>query len=276
MGQVRLATFRTASGTQAGLVNDGQVLPFSFPDVGTWLAAGSPDPQRHLAGEPLPIRGISWAPLVPRPGKVICVGLNYRDHIQEMGRELPEYPTLFAKFADSLIGAHDDIVLPPDSISVDWEGELAVIIGSTASRADEATARRAMAGFAIANDVSARDFQRRTPEWLQGKTFDQTTPLGPYLVTVDETGPEPDLDISCAVDGNTKQHSRTSELVFGPVALIQYISAITTLHPGDVILTGTPGGVGDGRNPKEFLELGSVLETSINTLGATANRCVVR
>lgn len=273
---MKMATIRTEDGTRAAALDGGKLLPLDFTDVGSWLKAGSPDWSSRVAGAPVSPEEADFAPVIPNPGKIICVGLNYRDHILEMGRELPEYPTLFAKFSDSLIGAHDDIVLPPSSTSVDWEGELAVIIGSGVSRADETEARNAVAGFAVANDVSARDFQRRTPEWLQGKTFDRTTPLGPYLVTVDETGPEPDLDISCAVDGNTKQLSRTSELVFGPVALIQYISAITTLRPGDVILTGTPGGVGDGRDPKEFLEPGSVLETSINTLGAAANRCVVR
>ncbi|MET3934568.1 fumarylacetoacetate hydrolase family protein [Arthrobacter sp. OAP107] len=273
---MKIATIRTGSGTRAAAIDGGKLMPLDFTDVGAWLQAGSPEWSSHVAGAPVSIDEADFAPVVTSPGKIICVGLNYRDHILEMGRDLPEYPTLFAKFSDSLIGAHDDIVLPPGSGSVDWEGELAVIIGSAVCHADDSAARNAIAGFAVANDVSARDFQRRTPEWLQGKTFDRTTPLGPYLVTVDETGPEPDLDISCAVDGNTKQHSRTSELVFGPVALIRYISAITTLRPGDVILTGTPGGVGDGRNPKEFLEPDSVLETSINTLGATANRCVAR
>ena len=273
---MKMATIRTAEGMRAAVLEGDKLVPLTFTDAGSWLQAGSPDWSSHVAGTPVSPASADFAPVVPKPGKIICVGLNYRDHILEMGRDLPEYPTLFAKFSDSLIGAHDDIVLPPGSNSIDWEGELAVIIGNAVSRADETAARNAVAGFAVANDVSARDFQRRTPEWLQGKTFDRTTPLGPYLVTVDETGPEPDLDISCTVDGITKQHSRTSELVFGPVALIQYISAITTLRPGDVILTGTPGGVGDGRNPKEFLEPGSVLETSINTLGATANRCIAR
>lgn len=273
---MKMATIRTDNGTRAAVIDGGKLLPLDFTDVGSWLQAGSPEWSGHVTGAPVSTEEADFAPVIPNPGKIICVGLNYRDHILEMGRDLPEYPTLFAKFSDSLIGAHDDIVLPPGSTSVDWEGELAVIIGAAVSRADETEARNAIAGFAVANDVSARDYQRRTPEWLQGKTFDRTTPVGPYLVTVDETGPEPDLDISCAVDGNTKQHSHTSELVFGPEALIQYISAITTLRPGDVILTGTPGGVGDGRNPKEFLQLGSVLETSIDTLGVTANHCVVR
>ncbi|MEV7574406.1 fumarylacetoacetate hydrolase family protein [Pseudarthrobacter sp. NPDC089323] len=273
---MKLATIRTDSGTRAAAVDGGKLIPLGFTDVGAWLQAGSPEWTEHVHGAPVSLEEADFAPVIPAPGKIICVGLNYRDHILEMGRDLPEHPTLFAKFADSLIGANDEVVLPPGSASVDWEAELAVIIGSSSSRADDLQARNAIAGFAVANDVSARDFQRRTPEWLQGKTFDRTTPLGPYLVTADETGPEPDLEISCAVDGATKQHSRTSELVFGPVALVKYISAITTLRPGDVILTGTPGGVGDGRTPKEFLEAGSVLETSINTLGTTANRCVLR
>ena len=273
---MKIATIRTHDGTRAAALDSGKLLPLDFADVGSWLQAGSPDWSGHVSGAPVRPDDADFAPVVPHPGKIICVGLNYRDHILEMGRELPEFPTLFAKFSDSLVGARDDIVLPPGSNSIDWEGELAVIVGATVSRADETAARDAIAGFTVANDVSARDFQRRTPEWLQGKIFDRTTPLGPYLVTVDETGTEPDLEISCSVDGNTKQHSRTSELVFGPAALVQYISAITTLRPGDIILTGTPGGVGDGRNPKEFLEPGSLLETSINTLGATANRCVLQ
>lgn len=272
---MKFATIRTNGTTAAAVLDGGKLLPLGFGDVGAWLRAESPDWRDHISGEPLDTADADYAPLVPAPGKIICVGLNYRDHILEMGRQIPEYPTLFAKFSDSLIGAHDDIVLPLNSVSVDWEGELAVIVGAPVRRADKAAARRAIAGFSVANDVSARDFQRRTPEWLQGKTFDKTTPLGPFLVTTDETGADPDLEISCAVDGNTKQHSRTSELVFGPVELIEYISAITTLQPGDVILTGTPGGVGDGRDPKEFLAPGSLLETSINTLGTTSNRCVI-
>src|SRR6476620_2563836 len=185
---MRLATIRTNEGTSAAVLDSGKLLPLSSADVGSWLQAGSPGWSGHVAGEPVRPEDADFAPVVPHPGKIICVGLNYRDHILEMGRDLPEFPTLFAKFSDSLIGAYDDIVLPPGSTSIDWESELAVIIGTTVSRADQAAARNAIAGFTVANDVSARDFQRRTPEWLQGKTFDRTTPLGPYLVTVDEAG----------------------------------------------------------------------------------------
>ena len=155
-----------------------------------------------------------------------------------------------AKFADALIGANDPIVLPPGSEAVDWEAELAVVIGSRVSRATEEEAAAAIAGFTVANDISARDFQRRTTEWLQGKTFDATTPLGPFLLTADESGSAPGLEISCTVDGFTKQKADTADLVFSPVELVRYISAVTTLNPGDVILTGTPGGVGDGLTPR--------------------------
>ncbi|WP_415853274.1 fumarylacetoacetate hydrolase family protein [Sinomonas sp. G460-2] len=273
---MKVATIRTQEGTRAAVLKAGYLMPLSFKDVGAWLEAGSPAWTEHVAGQPVAVDDAALAPLVPRPGKIVCVGLNYRDHILEMGRPIPEYPTLFAKFADSLVGANDDIILPPGSGSVDWEAELAVVVGRTVARADRPTAAAAIAGFTAANDVSARDYQRRTTEWLQGKTFDSTTPLGPFLVTADEVGPEPELEINCSVDGVQKQHSHTSELVFGPIDLVSYISSITTLRPGDVILTGTPGGVGDGRDPKEFLRPGSVLRTSIALVGETENLCVNR
>ena len=273
---MKVATIRTAAGTQAAVMEEAQAVPLGFSDVGAWLAAGAPHPRQHVAGEALPLDGLDWAPLVPRPGKVICVGLNYRDHILEMGRDLPEYPTLFAKFADSLVGARDTVTLPSGSSKVDWEAELALVIGRRTSRADRTDAAGAIAGFTVANDVSAGDFQRRTTQWLQGKTFDDSTPLGPWLVTTDETGPNPDLELSCTVNGDVKQQASTGDLVFTPVDLVSYISGITTLHPGDVILTGTPGGVGDGRDPKEYLGAGDILQTRIEGLGAAINTCVER
>lgn len=271
---MKLATIRTATGTQAALVDGSGAIPLEFADVGTWLRADSPDPLQHVAGDALAPEGLSWAPVVPRPGKIICVGLNYRDHILEMGRELPEYPTLFAKFAEALVGADEDVQLPGGSEKVDWEAELALVIGRRTRKADMQEAAGAIAGFSVANDVSARDFQRRTTQWLQGKTFDATTPLGPFLVTTDETGTNPDLELRCSVNGVVKQKAGTGDLVFNPVDLVSYISSITTLNPGDVILTGTPGGVGDGMDPKEYLKAGDILETRIDGLGAAANTCV--
>ncbi|AIY03096.1 hypothetical protein ART_3497 [Arthrobacter sp. PAMC 25486] len=273
---MKLATVRIEGGTSAALEDEGSLILLPFVDVGDWLRAGSPDVRQYDGGARLPAEKADFAPLVTLPGKIVCVGLNYREHILEMGRELPPYPTLFAKFADALVGAYDPIVLPPGSVAVDWEAELAVVIGSRVSHATDEEAAAAIAGFTVANDISARDFQRRTTQWLQGKTFDDTTPLGPYLLTADESGSAPGLSISCSVDGSGKQLADTADLVFGPVELVRYISAVTTLNPGDVILTGTPGGVGDGLNPKEFLTDGSVVTTSISGIGECRNTCILR
>src|SRR5690606_12110296 len=201
------------------------------------------------------------------------VGLNYRTHILEMGRELPEHPTLFAKFPEALVGPHDEIALDPQSQAVDWEAELAVVVGAPVRRATEAEAEAAIAGFAVLNDVTMRDWQYRTLQWLQGKTFEATTPFGPQLVTPDELpgGVRPALALTCAVDGETVQSANTSDLVFDPVALVGYVSRILTLGPGDVIATGPPGGVGHARTPARYLPDGAVLTTAIDGLGEQRN-----
>jgi acylpyruvate hydrolase len=190
-----------------------------------------------------------------------------------MGRELPKYPTLFAKFPEALIGPADPIVLPAESVAVDWEAELAVVIGRAVRRASEAEARAAIAGFSVLNDVTARDWQYRSPQWLQGKTFEATTPFGPYLVTPDELpgGTAPALSLTCSVDGELVQKAGTDDLVFGPVELVRYISTILTLRPGDVIATGTPGGVGHARKPPRYLGDGARLVTEISGLGRLEN-----
>ncbi|MFC5825841.1 fumarylacetoacetate hydrolase family protein [Nonomuraea insulae] len=266
---MRLATVRTAEGTRAALLTDDGYLDLGCPDVGTFLArtglAGA------AAGERLDVTGL--APVVPRPGKVVCVGLNYRNHILEMGRDLPEYPTLFAKYADALIGPGDDIQLAPESSAVDWEAELAVVIGATVRRASAEEAAAAIAGFTVMNDVTMRDWQYRTGQWLQGKTFEGTTPLGPVLVTPDELpgGVAPVLPISCRVDGEVVQRADTGDLVFGPVDLVRYVSTIMTLRPGDVIATGTPGGVGHARKPPRYLAEGVTLVTEIEGIGRLEN-----
>jgi acylpyruvate hydrolase len=271
---VKLTTLRTPDGTRAARVDGGTAVEIDAPDLGALLAepawrerAAAADGARHdLAGADL-------APLVPRPGKILCVGLNYRTHILEMGRELPEHPTLFAKFAEALVGPHDPVALDPASEAVDWEAELAVVVGAPVRRASEAEAEAAIAGFAVLNDVTMRDWQYRTLQWLQGKTFEATTPFGPQLVTPDELpgGVRPALDLTCAVDGETVQTANTSDLVFDPVALVAYISRIVTLNPGDVIATGTPGGVGHARKPPRYLGDGAVLTTEIEGLGSQRN-----
>jgi acylpyruvate hydrolase len=222
----------------------------------------------------VPAARASFAPVVLRPSKIICVGLNYREHILETGRELPEYPTLFAKFADTLLGPRDDLVLPAVSERVDWEAELGVVIGRPVHRASRDEAAAAIAGYTVTNDVSMRDWQRRTAQWLQGKAFERTTPAGPYLVTGEEVGDAADLEIRCEVDGAVRQSSRTSDLLFKPADIAAYASQVSTLQPGDLLLTGTPGGVGDARQPPVYLQPGQLLRTVIEGLGECVNRCV--
>lgn len=270
---MRLSTIRTPHGLRAVRISGSDAVETGHSDVGALLAdpqwrslAETADGPRHDAAD------LDVAPVVPRPGKIICVGVNYAAHLAEMGREQPDYPTLFAKYAEALIGARDDIVLPAASAAVDWEAELAVVIGSPARHVDEAGARAAVAGYAVLNDVTARDWQYRTLQWLQGKTFEATTPFGPELVTADEAGEA--LDLRCDIDGDTVQSANTADLVFGAAATISYVSTILTLQPGDVIALGTPGGVGHARKPPRYLQPGQVLTTSIAGLGECRNTCV--
>jgi acylpyruvate hydrolase len=270
---MRLATvFDQTHNTHAAIEIDGSWHPLPHRDVSELLRdaewRGSMDAAAHRD----PIIGAVPTLLLPSPTKVICCGHNYADHIAEMGHEPPLYPTLFAKFADSLCGPTDDIVTDGLSEKVDWEAELAVVVGATISRVDVESARSAIAGYTVANDVSLRDWQRRTPQWLQGKAFDRTTPVGPVLVTRDELDPAAGLRITCAVNDELVQDGNTRTLVFGAAELVSYVSQFTTLRPGDIILTGTPGGVGAARNPPRFLADGDVLTTTIEGIGTLVNR----
>lgn len=272
---MKLATIRTDGGTQAVRIDDngtggGEAVELGAPDLGEFLrrpdwrtaAASASGPRHDLAG-------LDYAPPVPRPEKVICVGLNYRTHILEMGRELPEYPTLFAKFARALVGAHDPVELPAGSEKVDWEAELGVVIGTEIRHATPEQAAAAIAGYTVVNDVTARDYQNRTLQWLQGKTFERSTPVGPWLVTDARPGA-----ISCEVDGDVMQKADTADLVFGAADLVAYISGIITLAPGDLIATGTPGGVGQARKPPRYLAEGSRLVTRVEGVGELRNTLV--
>jgi acylpyruvate hydrolase len=273
---MRFATIRTDDGTTTAARLEGDVLiPLDAADVGELLARGGEGPGLARAGaEPVPVAGADFAPVVPRPGKIICVGLNYRSHILETGRELPEYPTLFAKFAETLTGPHDDITIPSVSERVDWEVELGVVIGRDVYRATPEEAKGAIAGYTVINDVSMRDWQRRTLQWLAGKMFERSTPAGPYLVTPGDVGDAADLEVRCEVDGAVMQQSRTSDLLFKPADIVSYASQAITLRAGDLIATGTCGGVGDARKPPVYLRPGNVLRTSIEGLGECLNQCV--
>jgi acylpyruvate hydrolase len=193
-----------------------------------------------------------------------------------MGRDLPEYPTLFSKFSDTLIGATDDIVRPDETEAFDWEVELAVVIGKQVRRATTAEAEQAIAGFTVLNDITARDWQFRTREWLQGKNWEATTPVGPWLVTPDELpgGVRPAVEVRLTVDGEVMQSDTTGDLLFDPVALVEYVSTMVRLNPGDVIATGTPGGVGHARRPERYLLGGETVVAEIDGIGRLTNRVV--
>lgn len=213
-------------------------------------------------------------PPVRRPGKIICLGLNYADHAKETNSPIPQYPELFNKFANALIGPGEPIVLPRVSQQVDYEAELAVVIGRAGRSIDEARALEHVAGYTILNDVSMRDFQFRGRQWMQGKTFDRSTPLGPWLVTADEI-PDPQvLDISCEVSGELLQRSNTREMIFSVAHVVAYISQIMTLEPGDLIATGTPAGVGFAREPKRLLRPGDVVRVTVEKIGTLENPVV--
>jgi acylpyruvate hydrolase len=268
---MKLATLRLADGQHVARVVENGYVDLGPGDVGTLLAnrgdwrawAESVD------GPVIDVEPAQVAPVIPRPGKIVCVGLNYRTHITEMGRELPEYPTLFAKYTETLIGPYDTVVLPPESDSVDWEAELVVVVGRAVRRADRAEAAAAIAGYTVMNDVSMRDWQFRTKEWLQGKTWEASTPLGPCMLAADELAA--DAEISCEIDGDVVQKSTIADLVFDTTNLVAYISTMITLNPGDVIATGTTGGVGHARKPPRYLEHGQTLVTAVAGIGAMSN-----
>lgn len=205
------------------------------------------------------------------PGKMICVGHNYREHILEMKRELPEFPVVFAKYASTIIGPQDDIPFYPISEQLDYEAEFAFVIGKRARNVSQADALNYVAGYTIANDVTYRDIQRRTIQWMQGKAVDGSAPMGPWLVTSDELTDPSGLEVVLTVNGEERQRSNTANLVFTVPRLVEFLSGLMTLEPGDVILTGTPGGVGVAREPQVFLKDGDVVRIEIDRIGALEN-----
>ena len=275
---MKLATLRTADGTRAVKLVDGVLVDLGATDLGSFLAREdwSSEASAVTGGSDAvtyPLEGADFAPVVPSPSKVICVGHNYSNHIKEMGRELPEYPTLFPKFADTLLGANDAIVKPAETDALDWEVELVIVVGKEVRRATAAESEDAIAGFTVMNDISVRDWQFRTIEWTQGKIWDSSTPVGPFLTTPDELpgGVRPTLAVRTTVDGTVMQQDDTATLLFDPVVLVEYISTMIKLRPGDLIATGTPAGVGHARDPKIYLVGGETVVTEIEGLGACTN-----
>jgi acylpyruvate hydrolase len=237
---VRLATLRTATGSVAVRVEEDELVELPYPDVVALLSdAHWPVAARLDGGRRHPASGADFDSPV-RPAKVVCVGLNYRSHIEEMGRPLPKYVTLFAKFTDTLAGPYDDLVVPAAASEVDWEAELGVVIGRPVRNVTESEAAACIAGYTVLNDVSMRDWQWRTTQWMAGKNFEASTPVGPVVVTGDEVGEAADLELRCDVDGVTVQKARTSDLLFPPAAVVAYVSRFTTLRPGDLMPPALP------------------------------------
>ena len=212
------------------------------------------------------------APL--RPGKIVCVGLNYRDHAEESGQPVPTSPVLFAKLPSSVIGHLDDIVLPKISDEVDYEAELAVVIGRRTQKVEVAEAIDHVLGYTCLNDVSARDLQLADGQWVRAKSLDTFCPIGPHIVTADEIPDPQALAIRCVVNGEVVQDSSTKEMVFGVAELVSFISQAITLEPGDVISTGTPPGVGFARTPPVFLQPGDRVRVEIDGVGVLENGVV--
>ena len=279
---MKLATLRRAGATEttfAALIEGDTAFELAgFADVGAFLAASDEARMDALDAAvdidtAVPLASADYAPLVLNPAKVYCIGLNYRNHIAEVGKQEPKFPTVFTKFASSLTGANDDIEIPAEDHRIDWEGELAIVIGTKGRRIAESEAANHIAGYAVSNDVSMRGYQGRSTEWTQGKCWDAASPLGPWLVSAEDF--TPGAKITTRVNGEVVQEDSTSDLVFSPAALVAYLSVLNELRPGDVILTGTPAGVALGRRNEAgrhpWLKPGDVLETEIESLGTSRN-----
>jgi 2,4-didehydro-3-deoxy-L-rhamnonate hydrolase len=238
-------------------------------DLAAWLAA-------EAAAQPAIDPGSRLGPPIARPSKIVCVGLNFRDHAKESGMALPAEPVLFFKASSSLVGPNDDLVIPKGGTKVDWEVELAVVIGRRASYVDAADASQHIAGFALHNDYSERVFQlERGGQWVKGKSADSFAPLGPWLVTPDEIADPKRLSMWLTVNGAMRQNSTTAHMLFDVPFLVSYVSQFMTLLPGDVISTGTPAGVALGMKPEpKYLRPGDVVELGIDGLGSSRQRVV--
>ncbi len=209
---------------------------------------------------------------IPKPGKVICVGRNYVEHAAETGSEVPDRPQLFAKFANTIVGPGVDVILPPITSALDYEAELVVVIGRTATQLSEAHALDAVLGYTCGNDVSARDLQFGDTQWLRGKSLDTFAPIGPWIVTTDEIPDPQALGIRCRVNGELRQDDTTANMVFSVAQILAFVTEAITLDPGDVIFTGTPPGVGFGMDPRQFLAVGDHVRVEIDAIGAIEHR----
>jgi 2-keto-4-pentenoate hydratase/2-oxohepta-3-ene-1,7-dioic acid hydratase in catechol pathway len=278
---VRIVSYRSERGVRAGVLRDGHVV-----DAWDLLEPGGPHASvrellardmihrlgTEVHGAGVPVEDEQLLPPVPDPDKLICIGLNYRTHAAEAGLEPPAAPTFFAKFRNALTAHGTEVTLPDASQKVDYEAEVAFIVGRRARNVAEADALQHVAGYTLLNDLSARDLQFATPQWMPGKVFDGSAPCGPALVTPDEAGAHDAIEVALTLNGETMQSASTEDLIFSVPALVAHLSRLMTLEPGDIISTGTPSGVGSVREPRVWLKGGDEVVVSSPTLGRLENR----
>jgi 2-keto-4-pentenoate hydratase/2-oxohepta-3-ene-1,7-dioic acid hydratase in catechol pathway len=281
---VQFLTLQRDGWDEPGVLHDSQIIGLKgagFDDLLSVVSGGADALDRvsrwlsHPPGSERfdPAKTRLRAP-IPKPPKIVCIGLNYRDHAAEAKMALPEVPTVFAKFANTVTGHLHPIVLPKNSVKPDYEAEFAVVIGKGGRHIPEARWREHVFGYTIVNDVSARDFQMATSQWTMGKTFDTFAPMGPVIVTADEIEDPHKLAISLTLNGEPMQNSNTSNLIFGVPQLIAFLSSVMTLSPGDIISTGTPAGVGFARKPPRWLLPGDEVAVQVEGIGRLVNPVV--
>ena len=276
---MRLATFKTAQGlsyglvTAKGIVDLKRYLGNQYPDLKSLIAGnGFAQAAQYIDAQPdYQASDITWLPVIPNPDKIICVGLNYQEHVVETGRDNTEQPAIFLRLPESQVGHRQPIVRPRESKNLDYEAEIAVIIGAPGRRIYQQNAYNHVAGYSCYNDGSVRDWQRHTIQWTAGKNFAQTGGFGPWMVTADEIPPGTTMTLSCRLNGERMQHASTEQMIFKIPKIIEYVSTWTTLVAGDVLVTGTPGGVGARRNPPVWMKPGDKVEIEIDKVGILEN-----
>jgi 2-keto-4-pentenoate hydratase/2-oxohepta-3-ene-1,7-dioic acid hydratase in catechol pathway len=276
---VKLVTFLHGSQTAYGVVRDDGIVNLSqrlgarYPDLKALLAGGMEDISAAMAGAPADhaMADVVFLPPIPNPGKILCVGLNYHAHLQETGKAETQHPTIFLRVANSQQGHGQPLLIPPESSKFDFEGEVAVVIGKAGRRIATADAWDHIAGYSCYNDASVRDWQVHTSQWAPGKNFHKTGGFGPWIVTADEIAPNTKMTLVTRLNGQEVQRTDTSLLIFGIPQLINYLSIVMPLEPGDVIVTGTPGGVGVKRSPQLWMQEGDTVEVEVDRIGVLCN-----
>lgn len=278
---MKLASYRTSKGAGYGVVADDGIVDLTrrigrkYPDLRALIAGGALVQAQKIAKAAkkadFKLNKVTFLPVIPNPGKIVCVGLNYEEHRVETGRDKTENPALFLRVAESQVGHNQAIVMPAESTNLDYEGEIAVVIGKRGRRISEEDSWKHIAGYACYNDGSVRDWQRHTLQWTAGKNFSRTGGFGPWMVTRGDIADGEELTLETRLNGQVMQHATTAQMIHKIPRLIAYISTFTPLEPGDVIVTGTPGGVGARRDPPVWMKPGDTVEVEISKVGVLVN-----